>query len=261
MRFNFLPSTFTLALFALFSFLLLAFGQESGQTKRPYRPNGSEATISGEITFKGEVPKPRHMKMEADPACQITTKYTTSEDAIVNHGKLANVFVYIKSGDALDFYSFESPTSSARLRDQGCRYLPHVLGVRVGQTLMISSEDPTFHNPHALPRLNQEWNLPLPQDSAPILKSFEHPEVAILMKDNQHPWERAYVGVFSHPFFATSDQRGNYRIAGLPPGHYSLAAWHERFGEQTMEITIRSGESRKIDFSFSPTLPAPKSLN
>jgi hypothetical protein len=194
--------------------------------------------------------------MNADPVCVERAPRAATADAIVNHGKLANVFVYIKSGDALDFYSFEAPTAYAALSHKDCRYVPHLLGVRVGQTLMISNDDPTTHNTHPNPRDNEEWNQSQAPGAQPLLKSFKRPEVFIPIKDNQHPWQKAYVGVFSHPFFAISDESGNYRIEGLPPGHYSLVAWHERFGEQTMDITISPYESRNIDFSFEPSSTA-----
>jgi hypothetical protein len=59
--------------------------------------------------------------------------------------------------------------------------------------------------------------------------------------------------VFAHPFFAVSDQLGNYEIRGLPAGTYKLVAWHEKLGEQELEITVVPGESRKIDFTFEVT--------
>src|SRR5882672_5733778 len=90
LRFNFLPSKIALGLFTLISFLILVAGQERHSTKAIYHPTGAEASITGTIAFSGKVPKPRRLKMESDPACQIWTKYATSEDVVVHHGKLAN---------------------------------------------------------------------------------------------------------------------------------------------------------------------------
>ena len=72
----------------------------------------------------------------------------------------------------------------------------------------------------------------------------------IPFKDNQHPWEKAYVGVLRHPFFAVTDKLGNYEIRGLPPGTYKLVVWHEAFGEQEVELTLAPGETRRVDFIF-----------
>src|SRR5205807_9182591 len=100
------------------------------------------------------------------------------------------------------------------------------------------------------PKNNQEWNQTQADGAQPLMKTFNRPETFITFKDNQHPWEKAYVGVFEHPFFAVSDENGNYKIDGLPPGKYILVAWHERFGEKTLEITIAPAESRNVDFTF-----------
>ena len=86
--------------------------------------------------------------------------------------------------------------------------------------------------------------------SSPLIKTFTRAEVLIPFRDNQHPWEKAYVGVLDHPFFAVTDEIGNFEIRGLPPGRYMLVVWHEKLGEQEREITVVDGESRKIDFTF-----------
>ena len=68
--------------------------------------------------------------------------------------------------------------------------------------------------------------------------------------DNQHPWQKAYVSILSHPFFAVSARNGSYQISGLPPGQYTVVAWHERFGEQRAEISVAAGEQKNLDFTF-----------
>ena len=82
------------------------------------------------------------------------------------------------------------------------------------------------------------------------MKTFKLPEKLVPFKCNQHPWERAYLAVFDHPFFAVSDQWGKFKIDGLPPGQYRVVAWHERFGEKTVDITFLPGEARELTFSF-----------
>jgi hypothetical protein len=54
----------------------------------------------------------------------------------------------------------------------------------------------------------------------------------------------------AHPFFAVSDESGRFEIRGLPPGTYKLVVWHERLGEQELEITVTPGETRNADFTF-----------
>lgn len=259
MRFSLRLGTSTLAILTLCSSAIVALAQESGAARKLYRPTGSEATITGKIHFVGKVPKPARIDMDADPVCQKLVPRAYTENAIVHQGKLANVFVYVRSSAALDQYSFPESSASAILGHKDCRYVPHALGVRVGQTILISNDDPTMHNTHPGPRDNEEWNQSQAAGSQPLMRSFKLAEVFIPFKDNFHPWESAYIGVFSHPFFAVSDENGSYQIKGLPPGRYTLVAWHERFGEKTMDFTVSPHEVRTMDFIFEPLFRGPKS--
>jgi hypothetical protein len=83
-----------------------------------------------------------------------------------------------------------------------------------------------------------------------LTKRFTLSEIPIPFKDNQHPWKKAYVAVFAHPFFAVSDNQGAFTIEGLPPGNYTIAAWHEEFGEKTFEIAIYPGSQQSLDINF-----------
>lgn len=246
-------STLKLALgiAALLAVAALSAGQEASVlvAKKPYVRTGYEVTLSGTITLTGKRPKPLRIDTSADPVCSQVNPDISTEWIVGQKGKLANVFVYVKS-EALNAYTFEQPTSEAVLEHKGCSYVPHVLGIRVGQLLTIVNGDPTTHNTHPTPKINGEWNQSQPSGGTPITKSFKHGEMFIPFKCNQHPWEKAYVGVFDHPFFAISDEFGNYRIEGLPPGQYTVVAWHERFAEKTIEITFVPGEARDISFSF-----------
>ena len=162
------------------------------------------------------------------------------------------MLVYVSSS-TFDNYTCETPTSTVVLEHKGCRYEPHVLRMQAGQRLSITNSDSIQHNTHPTPKNNSEWNQTQAPGAPPILKTFQRAEVLIPFRDNHHPWEKAYVGVFSHPFFAVSDALGNYRIEGLPPGSYKITAWHEELGEKTAEVTVVPGESRFVGFTFAAT--------
>lgn len=232
------------------SLLLLAVvlpGQEiNTEFKKPYAP-GSYESLSGTITFSGERPKPRRIDTFADPVC---SEALWTEDAVGSEGTLANVLVYLE-GASLSEYEFTPPTSPITLEHRGCSYRPRVLGVRVGQPLVILNLDPTMHNTHPLTQKNPEWNQTQPPGTPPLVKTFKQPEKFVVFKCNQHPWEKAYVGVFDYPFFAVSDEQGHFKIEGLPPGQYRVVAWHERFGEKSVDITLLPGEARDLSFTFN----------
>ncbi|HEX7723708.1 MAG TPA: carboxypeptidase regulatory-like domain-containing protein [Pyrinomonadaceae bacterium] len=223
------------------------FGNRQG--KVTYQKNGSEGTIGGKISFIGEPPQPKRIDGSADSQCEAGNELFT-EDVIVKAGKLANTFVYVQSGDALDWYVFEAPATEVSLAHHGCQFGPRVIGMQIQQTLKIANEDATTHNTHFMPKNNADWNQSQPEGATPLMHKFAEPEVLIPVKCNQHPWEKAYVAVLSHPFFAVSSQNGAYEISGLPPGQYSLVAWHEKFGEQRAEVSIGVKEKKNLDFSF-----------
>lgn len=234
----------------LVTLALKSSGQEPRSNKQAYKRTGQEATLSGTITFTGTAPKERKIDMTADPSCYESNPNPKTEWFVLSNERLANVLVYVTS-NSLDNYSFEPPSSAVVLEHKGCRYEPHVLGMQVRQPLSVKNSDSTQHNTHPNPKLNTEWNQSQGIGAAPISATFEIAEVLIPFKDNQHPWERAYVGVFSHPFFAVSDSYGNYKIEGLPPGSYRIVAWHEKLGEKSVEVAFVPGESRHLGFTFS----------
>ena len=228
--------------------LLFSLSQEPAQ-KLSYYPTGNEANIAGTITLKGTPGKLRVIDMTADPLCQEHNRKPRPDWVITNQGRLANAFIYVK-GETLDTYQFEMPDSEIILNQRACYFEPHVFGLRVGQPLRIINGDPTHHNVHPTPKLNQEWNQTQAPYAPPMVKTFRRAEVMIPIKCNQHPWMKAYVGVMNHPYFAVSDGSGKFEIRGLPPGTYKLVVWHEIFGEQEIDVTLVPGESRSADFTF-----------
>jgi len=234
---------------ALLVVAVLSAGQEiKTELKKPYVQSSYQA-LSGTITFAGNLPKARIIDTSADPLCGEVSSELLTEDAVGNQGRLANVLVYIES-ESLSGYEFPLPTSLAVLEHRGCSYVPRVLGVRVGQPLMIQNSDATMHNTHPLAQKNADWNQTQPPGTPPLMHTFKRPEL-VPFKCNQHPWEKAYVAVFDHPFFAVSDVQGEFRIEGLPPGQYRVVAWHERFGEKSADITFLPGEARNLTFEFT----------
>jgi len=202
-------------------------------------------SIMGVVSFDGAAPKPARIDMSQDPACQ---GQNVAEALVVDKGKLANAFVYVKGG--LGNYSFDVPKEPAVLDQQGCRYHPHVMGVMAGQTVEIRNTDPTTHNIHPTPKENREWNESQPPKAAPLQKTFAREEIMLPVKCNQHPWMKMYINVVKSPFFAVTDKDGKFEIKGLPPGTYTIAVVQEKRGEQTHQVTIAPKESKTVDFTY-----------
>jgi plastocyanin len=230
-----------------------------------YQSKGDEGTVSGTIAFTGTPPAPKKIDSSADAACGTKNPNLMTEDTVVADGKLANAFVYVKDGTTADgkkitAINFPVPTEAAALDQNGCQYRPHVMGLMANQKIRITNSDPTQHNVHPTPRVNAEWNQTQANGAPPIEKTFGRAEVLIPVKCNQHPWMKAYLGVLKHPLFAVSGADGSFTIAKVPPGKYTIAAWHEKGGqngtEKTMEVTVPANGSGKADFSFGDAAAA-----
>jgi hypothetical protein len=222
----------------------------------PYKTTGQEGSIAGTINFTGAVPAPKEISMGADPVCASTNPDPHAEDIVVTGDKLANVLVYIKDGKAGDKnitgYKFDPPATPATLDQHGCHYVPHVLAMQVNQTFNVVNSDQTPHNINFDSKLNEKFNQGQGPGAAPITKQFKRSETVIPVKCNQHPWMRAYVAVLPHPFYAVTDKDGHFEIKGVPPGTYTVVAWHEKYPQGvTQSVTVGASEKKEQNFSFS----------
>lgn len=208
------------------------------------------ASVSGSVKFAGEAPKLVPINMGGDEECKATHEGPVyPETVVVNpNGTLKNVFVVVTAG--LGDKAFEVPSTPVRIDQEGCVYVPHVVGIQVGQPLQVTNSDPTLHNVHPLPHDNVEWNKSQAAGAGAISETFTKPEFMIPVKCNIHPWMRAYVNVVEHPFFAVTDENGSFSITGLPPGDYTLRAVHERFEPQEFQFTVAAGENAAAEFTF-----------
>lgn len=209
----------------------------------------SAAAIHGKITYAGKLPKPAAINMAADPSCskQHTSPVTSPEVVADAQGELENVIVFV--ADGLGDRTFDPPSQPAVIQQKGCMYEPHVLAVRANQSLEVINEDPTSHNIHAIPANNREWNKAEPP-GAKIDEAFAREEIAIPVKCNVHPWMHSYIAVFKHPYFTVTGKDGSFRLNDLPPGTYTIEAWHEKLGVAKQTITVGSHETKAVDFVF-----------
>ncbi len=205
--------------------------------------------IAGKVSYSGAAEQGARIRMTADPSCaEQHSGPIYSQDVVVNsNGTLQYAFVYVKSG--LDGYQFDKP-GAAELDQEGCLYKPHVLGVQTDQEIKIVNSDKTTHNIHPVPSINREWNTSQAPGVDPIVKSFPRPEIMIPVKCNVHPWMKAYIGVVAHPYFAVTGEDGSFELKGLPPGEYTVEAWHEKLGTKEMKVTVATGQTQQADFSF-----------
>lgn len=206
--------------------------------------------IIGVVNFKGQPPARVPIDMSMDPACLITAGENLSEQYVVNAGKLANVFVYIKSGTPPT--SAPSDTRPIVLDQKGCRYTPHVIAVQQGGSVEFHNSDPTMHNIHTVSIAgNPAVDVSEGPGGAPQTRQFTSPELMMPIRCNNHPWMEALLNVAPNQFFAVTREDGTFSIPGLPPGTYTLAAVHEKLGERDIQVTVTANSKVRTDFTFA----------
>lgn len=206
--------------------------------------------VTGTIMLEGTPPAAESIRMNSDPICVKEASDAETEYYVVGgSGGLGNVFVYVKEG--LEGRTFPPASDPVRLDQDGCRYIPHVFGMRVGQTLEVVNSDPTLHNIHGTPAANDEFNTGQPIEGMVFKTVFENAEVMVPFKCDVHGWMDAYVGILDHPYFSTTSEDGSFDLSGLPPGDYVVEAWHEILGAQTQNVTVGEGATAELSFTFT----------
>ena len=206
------------------------------------------ATVAGMVKFEGAAPKMPNLQMAADPFC--ASKHPTpqpDEEVVVGAGgELANVIVYVKNAPATP-----TPATPALLDQQGCKYIPHVSAVQVGQPVQIKNSDNTLHNVHAMPAVNSQFNEGQPVQNMIANKKFDKVEVTpFRIKCDVHGWMKSYMAVLPHSYHSVSQTNGQFSIGNLPPGQYTLVAWHEKYGQQEQQVTVGPKEQKQVTFTF-----------
>lgn len=198
--------------------------------------------IRGTVVLAGKAPPTATIPNQP---CHAGAKPFKEETVVADEsGHLQNVIVFL-----------EDPPPSPRARefppvvlDQvNCQYVPHVVALRTRQILHVTTHDPTLHNVHGMCTANEPFNFALvaPGESRDL--SFLQPELFPVRCD-VHPWMKAYVQVFDHPYFAVTDKNGHFEISHIPPGTYTLAAWQEKYG--ILRQKVKLDDATTVDASF-----------
>ena len=206
-------------------------------------------SVEGTISYTGTPPKMKPIDMAKEPSCaKQHAKPVMTESVVTGPGNtLEYVVVYVSAGDMGGHAS-----QPARYDQKGCEYIPHVATMEVNQPLEIYNDDQTSHNIHPMAKVNSEWNKSQPPGSPPIKTAYDKAEF-IPVKCNVHPWMHGYFAVLGTSHYSVSDGNGKFSLKGLPPGKYTLTAWQEKFGKQTQDVTVTSGGTAKVNFTFTAT--------
>lgn len=224
---------------------------EPADSKAANNASSSGTKLSGRVAYKGTPPTRRVVNMTKDPKCieMHGKKQVLEEELLVDKsGGLKNVFVRVQRGAPKADYPL--PKEPAVIDQKDCAFHPRVQGVRVGQKLLVTNSDPVTHNVRAFPTLNPAFNFGQPPKTEPRERVFEQAEREIEIQCDFHLWMHAYIFVMDHPFYAVSADDGTFAIEGLPPGDYTLEAWHEKLGRQRQAVKVTDKGLADVTFTY-----------
>jgi plastocyanin len=189
------------------------------------------------------------IRMGADPACVARQEARPAYEFVVRaaDGALANAFVRLKGS----YPAVDSPPPVVRLEQRNCVYRPHVIGMRVGQTLEVVNADPTAHNVHALSDKGNAFNITQPRGAEPFRFTARAEELMLRVTCDTHAWMNIYVGVVSHPYFSVTGTDGMFELRTVPPGRHRIVVWHERFGPLEADVDLAAGQTATVDFRYT----------
>jgi len=209
---------------------------------------GRAETLSGAVEFTGTPPAATKLDREADPFC--AKKSFDDETVVVKNKKLVNVWVHVTKG-APD--TAAAADAAPVVVDQiDCMYRPRVQFAQVGQKVIAKNGDPILHNVHTYLGAATVFNKGMPNKEAKPVEHEAKKDGVIRWKCDVHSWMRAFVGVNKNPYQAVTGDDGSFKI-DLPPGTYTVEAWHEKFGVKTADVTVAAGKPATLSFKYDGT--------
>ena len=134
------------------------------------------------------------------------------------------------------------------LDQKNCNFEPHVLIARRGSPFLIANSDPMAHDVRAFfDEAEMLFRFEMDPFGAPVEQKFERPGIYVI-RCGLHKWMYAFVVSAKHPFYAVSNERGEFELRGVPNGTYTLRIWHETLGEAQVLLEVERSIS---DFSYT----------
>lgn len=233
------------------------------------------ATIAGRIAFTGTPPAPRHFEVQKGP--EVCGPERTLTKVEVQNGWLKGAVVVlegVKQGKPFEpqhikdmtpgegeFRYAGGETLQLNVELQKCSFGPFT-GVVMADTLVrFANHDAIKHTLHTYVLkgrhatiLKTVHNQHLPPDSQ-TEKMFQsntlHHARAVALTCDRHDFMENWLYVIESPYFAISDESGNFTIDQVPPGQYDLVVWHPVLGMQQHVVQIDAGGHLGANFTFA----------
>jgi plastocyanin len=196
------------------------------------------ATLRGVVLVAGAV---EQKKLPVTIDQYVCGKEKQAEDLVVDGKRgVRNAVVWLQTPPP--GAGAESTTAKVEMDQKGCVFVPHVVLVPAGGTVEFLNSDRLLHNLHSASRDNPSFNRTQPKGRV-IPITFAKPEI-IRVNCDLHSWMRAWVVVADHPFYALTNDAGEFELPGLPPGKYTLQIWQERLGITSRDVSVGAEGAR-----------------
>jgi plastocyanin len=205
--------------------------------------------IEGRVLLTGTPPKASSAPTSATVAGVCGDQAEDRSLVVGGDGALAHAVVALQDGAALP--APETPAPAATLDQKQCHYEPPALAARAGSELLLRNSDPLVHNVRAQTASNRSFfNVAMPLEGTTLRRQLPAEPGTVQIRCDIHPWMRAVVRTFDHPYFTTTAPDGRFRLR-VPEGTHTLVFWHPRFAEAPRTVTVRAGETVQVDQSWS----------
>lgn len=216
-------------------------------------------TLKGVITFDGTPPAPKDLveqgKAPKDPEFCAKDQPIKTQRLIVDAGSkgVKNVLVYIPKPTAVNPEAKDAAAKAEVIFDQvKCVFEPHVLPIMNGAKILMKNSDPVNHNVNSKLKNNgTNPNVPPSSELAFVTQGAEKTPGEVVC--DIHNWMKAYWMVTDSPYFAVTDDKGNFEIKNVPAGTQKVVVWQEAVTGNGF-VTAPSGQSVNIAANGTGTL-------
>ena len=196
-------------------------------------------TLKGQVVISGDAPEAAVEKIDDHPdkaLCLVDGELPKDDNIVVDeNGGLRDVFVMMyvkgkgKDAPIHESYSEDNDDQELSIDNVNCRFVPHALFVRTGQTVLLKNSDTVGHNCQ-ITTFNNECNINLPAGDGVPIKFDKSDKIPGMVNCKMHEWMDGVVLIRDNPYVAITDSAGNFEIKNVPAGEWDFQFWHNKAG-------------------------------
>ncbi|RLJ71345.1 carboxypeptidase family protein [Hydrogenivirga caldilitoris] len=203
----------------------------------------SSGIVEGKVVYVGKRKLENRKKLITKDKEVCGTGYKIDEVYVVSdEGGVKNAVVFIEGAG-------NPPKETVKLVQEKCEFHPRVIAMGAGSTLEVVNNDTVKHEANGVQDFETIFQLSQHKKGMVDRVELKKPGV-VEVTCNIHGWMKAWAVVIDSPYYAVTDEKGSFKISGLPPGNYKLRLWHEGFGEKALNVKVEEGKPTSVVFEL-----------